>query len=420
MKKEYLLYACGIINLIFAILHVPLLTTEYFLKDIGWGSVLYQANSPFLYVLGLTVILGLTVFGFYAFSAIGLIRRLPFQKSVLIFTGIIFFMNGIMFFEFIYNIIFTQSRINWSSGIIGLVSLIISSIYFLLPVRSMIDHKNLKQFIKEKNICNPSIVLNRVPFIITMVVFVMFFGYYSIILVNSIVNEEVQLLSHIRSIKYQDDNHSRFSGFPYKSTSERLKALTEIGISFNSIPAKQEVQSGERMTKRFSTLTDTNYWNINNYKLLLGKIGSSSDDRVVVISDSIRKTLFSDQNPVGEKIRVGKSYYSIVAVITDIAELKNRTDVWVIDSQSFNDKVKTENLNTGSFMISIKFKNKENMNLSKSKIRKTITGFYSNEKGFNNAHIFIENRVEETMRIRFGINNPSFVDAILSIFKFVG
>ncbi|MFC7336933.1 ABC transporter permease [Haloferula chungangensis] len=92
-----------------------------------------------------------------------------------------------------------------------------------------------------------------------------------------------------------------------------LRAVAPVASSNSSAIYRDEARSGD------VTGTTPDYFPIGNWKLSQGRLFTEEDLKtgaaVGVIGDSVRKDLFGNADPIGEKIRVGKASVQIIGLL---------------------------------------------------------------------------------------------------------
>ena len=120
-------------------------------------------------------------------------------------------------------------------------------------------------------------------------------------------------------------------GFGPRSSSAGVPAFTLADVAALSeqvegIAAIAPVRSGSystisRQNARSTSVTGTtvDYFDINKWKLADGRLFTESDYRigaaVAVIGNTVRKELFGDEDPLGQKIRIGNAAIEVIGVL---------------------------------------------------------------------------------------------------------
>lgn len=127
----FLVYA-GILNIIAAALHIGcIIFGGSWYRFFGAGeqmAVLSERGSAKPTVITSVIVLILSIWAFYAFSAAGLVGELPFTRTALIVITFIYFSRGLIGLFFINNPIGRSPKFwLWSS----IICLLIGAIHFI-------------------------------------------------------------------------------------------------------------------------------------------------------------------------------------------------------------------------------------------------------------------------------------------------
>jgi putative ABC transport system permease protein len=116
-------------------------------------------------------------------------------------------------------------------------------------------------------------------------------------------------------------------GFGQRSEAEPfdmddLEAIWEVGGVAAAAPGSSQAMTAIYGNRNWSTTvtgTDNNYFPVGNWTLANGREFSSSELRagaaVCIIGDNVRKELFGNQDPLGEKIRLNKLSCQVIGLL---------------------------------------------------------------------------------------------------------
>ena len=125
----------GILSFVVALLHLVIIFVgasayRYFGAPEGYARAAEAGStSPAMRTLVLVVIF--TIWGLYAFSGGGVIRRLPLLRITLLLIGIIYTLRGVFVFQQIFQIFISSEQVEPRKIVFSLVSLIIGLAYLI-------------------------------------------------------------------------------------------------------------------------------------------------------------------------------------------------------------------------------------------------------------------------------------------------
>ncbi|TLD68923.1 FtsX-like permease family protein [Phragmitibacter flavus] len=107
-------------------------------------------------------------------------------------------------------------------------------------------------------------------------------------------------------------------------TEQDSRAISEqiYGVASIAPVSSSSLSTIYRQNARSTTVTGTtpNYFSINNWKLADGRFFTEGDLRggqaVCVIGDTVRQELFGNENPIGQKIRIGKASSEVIGILS--------------------------------------------------------------------------------------------------------
>ncbi|MFC5051136.1 ABC transporter permease [Rubritalea spongiae] len=115
---------------------------------------------------------------------------------------------------------------------------------------------------------------------------------------------------------------SRSAGVP-NFTEEDVKAIKEqvLGVVAIAPVRNTSLSTIYRQEARNTTVTGTTieYFNINSWELAEGRYFNDSEAKtgaaVAVIGDTVKSELFGDEEPIGQKIRVGQASLQVIGIL---------------------------------------------------------------------------------------------------------
>jgi hypothetical protein len=125
----------GILSFVVALLHILIIFVgapayRYFGAPEGYARAA-EHGSVFPALRTLVLVTIFTIWGLYAFSGAGVIRRLPLLRIALLLIGIIYTLRGVFVFQQIFQILTSSEQVEPRKIVFSLVSLIIGLAYLI-------------------------------------------------------------------------------------------------------------------------------------------------------------------------------------------------------------------------------------------------------------------------------------------------
>ncbi len=125
----------GILSFVIALLHLVIIFVgapayRYF----GAGedmATAAESGSAFPAIMTLVLVAFFSIWGLYAFSGAGVIRRLPLLRIALLLIGIIYTLRGVFVFQQIFQIATSSVQVAPREVVFSLVSLVIGLAYLV-------------------------------------------------------------------------------------------------------------------------------------------------------------------------------------------------------------------------------------------------------------------------------------------------
>ncbi len=125
----------GILSFVVALLHLVIIFVgapayRYF----GAGedmATAAESGSAFPAMMTLVLVAVFTIWGLYAFSGAGVIRRLPLLRIALLLIGAIYTLRGVAVFQQIFQIVTSSVQVAPREVVFSLVSLVIGLAYLV-------------------------------------------------------------------------------------------------------------------------------------------------------------------------------------------------------------------------------------------------------------------------------------------------
>ena len=125
----------GILSFVVALLHLVIIFVgapayRYF----GAGedmATAAESGSAFPALITLVLVAVFTIWGLYAFSGAGVIRRLPLLRIALLLIGAIYTLRGVAVFQQIFQIATSSVQVEPREIVFSLVSLVIGLVYLV-------------------------------------------------------------------------------------------------------------------------------------------------------------------------------------------------------------------------------------------------------------------------------------------------
>jgi putative ABC transport system permease protein len=101
-----------------------------------------------------------------------------------------------------------------------------------------------------------------------------------------------------------------------EAIAEQVSFISAVASSYSS--NLQLVANGENLNSQVNGVT-TEYREVNNLKLASGSFFSAEEyqrsAKVAVLGSNVKETLFGDTNPIGQKMRMGSIYVTVIGVL---------------------------------------------------------------------------------------------------------
>jgi len=126
---------------------------------------------------------------------------------------------------------------------------------------------------------------------------------------------------------------NRTSPLGYKVIEKYLKPLKSVQlVAAVTGPKTVSVYQDDRVTELLLRRADAQYWQILDFKVLLGRVPSADDVArgrfVAVLNQSTARKLFPDGKAVGKALNVGGQQFAIIGVVQDELQLNAYSDIW--------------------------------------------------------------------------------------------
>ena len=112
-----------------------------------------------------------------------------------------------------------------------------------------------------------------------------------------------------------------------EAISQQVSHISAVAPSSSS--NLQLVVGGENMNSQVSGVT-IEYMTVNNLKLATGSFFSGQDyqrgAKVAVVGSNVKETLFADTDPIGQRMRMGSIYVTVIGVLESKGGMMNSSD----------------------------------------------------------------------------------------------